>query len=428
MTCFSNQGSGKSGDIAMAGLVVLLIVLGCAALLYLKGTLVKAFAALIVAVCASIVAFSFFEILANVFIGREILIPWAQPLSFALLFILTFAVLQTAAVQLIRQPVDLGLWPERIGRVVCGIFLGLFLSGLLLTTLAMMPIPNKYPYPRFDERYPDAERPNKVLLNPDGLVAGLFSTVSSGSFSGKRGFATLHPAFINQSFLNRHNTPDGVPSITKSQAIEVPEKNAAWYAPEGIREAQNPTKLIESKKQDRNLTFVRVGIKQSAVVQAGTFTLAQLRLICTQQKADDKNPLAGKGQNVYPVGYLAAPNLLQTQRLSDVIKVGRSDFRPNTRTRWIDFAFYVPAGFVPVLVEFKQNSIAAVPPLVTAEQAPTPEPFVSSSNKAENSTVPRNPSRPQTSKKPTKPKNSSDGIGLSPLTRPLVGPQLDDYR
>jgi hypothetical protein len=410
----------------MAGLVALLIIVGCAALMYLKGTLVKAFAAIIVAVCASIVAFGFFELLANVFIGRELVIPWAQPISFALLFILTFALLQTAAVQLIRQPVDLGMWPERIGRVVCGIFLGLFLSGLLLTTLAMMPIPNKYPYQRFDERYPDAEHPDKVLLNPDGLVTGLFSTISSGSLSGKRSFATLHPAFINQAFLNRHNTPDGVPGTTKSQAIEVPTKNAAWYAPEGIKDAQgNPV----SPKSGHILTLVRIGIKQSAVVHSCTFTLAQVRLICKQQ-ADAENRLAGKGHIAYPVGYMAGPNVLQTKRLGDTIQVSRSDFEANARTRWIDFAFYVPNGFVPVLAEFKQNSIAEVPPLATAEQAPVPIPFVPSSEKQKTPSKPENSSQPKTSKRPTQPKNTSDkkGIGLSPLTRPLVGPQLDDYQ
>jgi hypothetical protein len=410
----------------MAGLVVLLIVLGCAALLYFKGTLVKAFVALIIAVCSTIVAFSFFELLAKVFIGRDLLIPWAQPISFALLFVLTFAVLQTAAIQLIRHPVDLGMWPERIGRVICGIFLGLFLSGLLLTILAMMPIPNKYPYPRFDGRYPDTERPNKVLLNPDGFVTGLFSTISSGSFSGKRSFATLHPAFINQSFLNRHSTPDGVPNITKVQAIEVPTKNAAWYAPEGLKDSEGN---LVSVKSGYILTLVRIGIKQIAVMQAGTFTPAQLRLICKQQ-AEAGNPLVGKGQIAYPVGYMTGPDRLKTKRLSDVIKVIRDDFEPNSRTKWIDFAFYVPNGFVPVLAEFKQNSIAEVPPLATAEQAPVPIPFNPSSEKQKAPSKPDNSSQQKTSKQPTDQKKNSDNksIGLSPLTRPLVGPQLDDYK
>jgi hypothetical protein len=187
----------------MGSLLVVLIILGCVAYQYLKGTLVKSFVAVITSICASVVAFGYFELLANVFISREILVLWAYPLSFALLFILAFAVLQTIAAQLTRRPIDLGLLPERIGRVVCGIFLGLIVSGLLLTAAAMAPISPKYPYQRFDATNPNPENPGKVLLNADGFATGWFSIVSSGSFSGKRSFATLHPAFLDQLFLNR---------------------------------------------------------------------------------------------------------------------------------------------------------------------------------------------------------------------------------
>ena len=411
----------------MVSLIVVLIVLGCAAFQYLKGTLVQAFAAFIITICASVVAFAYFEVLANVFIGRELLIPWAQLLSFVLLFILTFAILQTLAAQLSRQPIDLGLWPERIGRVVCGILLGLVLSSLLLTALAMAPIPNNYPYQRFDQRYPDAERPNKVLLNTDGLAAGLFSTVSSGSFSGKRSFATLHPAFIDQLFLNRHNIGDDISIITSSQAIELPRKKemaACWLAHEDIKDSDGSPL---SPKSGHNLTFVRVGIKKGAVGEAGTFTLSQLRLIC-KQKADVRNPLAGKGQNVYPIGYLIAADMLQIKRLNDVIRVSRSDFEKNAREKWIDFAFYVPAGSVPVLIEFKQNSIAEVPPPVTAEQAPPPVPFLPSSEKEKPAAEPDNPSQPRSSRPSRKPRTPAEKGGLSPLTRTLVAPQLDDYK
>jgi len=189
----------------MGSLLVVLIILGCVAYQYLKGTLVKSFVVLITSICASVVAFGYFELLANVFISREIFVLWAYPLSFALLFILAFAVLQTIAAQLTRRPIDLGLLPERIGRVVCGIFLGLIVSGLLLTAAAMAPISPKYPYQRFDETSPDTENPvGKALkLNADGFVTRWFSIISGGSFSGKRSFATLHPAFLDQLFLNR---------------------------------------------------------------------------------------------------------------------------------------------------------------------------------------------------------------------------------
>ncbi len=354
----------------MGNLLVVLIILGCAAYQYLRGTLVKSFATIINTICASVVAFGYFELLAKVLINREFLVPWAQPLCFVLLFVLAFAVLQTIAAQLLRRPVDFGPWPERIGRVVCGILLGLIISGLLLTALAMAPLSNKTPYRRFDAARPDAERPNKALFNADSFATGWFSIISSGSFSGKRSFATLHPNFLDQVFLNRHNIADDISIITGSEAIEVPRQKAAWPAPEGLRDSNG--KPI-SPKSGHNLTIVRIGIKKKAVKDAGKFTFSQLRLVC-KQKSDAKNPLAGKGRNIYPVGYLKAGNQLQIRQLNDRIEIERDDFEGNVKL--IDFAFNVPKDFVPVLVEFKQNNIAQVPPPVTAEQAPPAMPLI----------------------------------------------------
>jgi len=354
----------------MANLFVVLVILGCAAYQYLKGTLVKSFAMVITTICASVVAFGYFEPLANVLVGRNILVPWAQPLSFVLLFVLAFAILQTIAGQLTRQPVDLGLLPERIGRVVCGIFLGLIISGLLLTALAMAPLPTKYPYQRFNKTRPDAEKPKRALFNADGLATGWFNIVSSGSFSGKRSFATLHPAFLDQVFLNRHKIKDEISIITGAEAIEIPKKEAAWPAPEGLRDSNGKPLSL---KNGHNLTIVRVGINKKAIKDAGRFTLSQLRLVC-KEKSRAKNPLAGKGRSIYPVGYLKTADQLQIKQLNDEITLDRDDF--GKAVRWIDFAFYVPNGFTPVLVEFKQNNIAEVPPPVSYEQAPPAVPFI----------------------------------------------------
>jgi len=360
----------------MASLIILLIIAGCVAYQYLKGTLVRAFATIIITICASVVAFGYFEVLAGVIVSRSTgtepsaLMFWAQPLCFALLFILTFAILQTVLIFLTRQPVDLGVLPERIGRIVCGIFLGLILSGIMLTALAMAPLPNKYPYQRFEQSYPDAERPNKVLLNTDGFATGWFSMVSNGSFSAianKKSFATLHPAFLDQVFLNRHIITDKIKTITTSQAIEVPKK-AGWYAPEDTKDSDGNT----LQRSGYDITIVRVGIKRAAIREASTFTLSQLRLICKPKS--DANRLIGKGKNAYPIGYLVAQNQVQKKKLNDKITIGRLD--SNEKVKWIDFGFYVPKGFVPVLVEFKLNSITEVEPPVPAEQAPPVIPFV----------------------------------------------------
>jgi len=368
----------------MANIAVVLIILGCAAYQYKRGTLVKSFSMIIIVICASIVAFSYFEILANVFISRgdntryPSLVPWAQSLCFMLLFVLVFAILQTIVGRLTRQPIDLGIWPERIGRAVCGIFLGIILSGILLTALAMAPLSNKYPYQRFDPARPDPENPNKVLFNADGFATGWFSVVSRGSFSTlgkKRSFAVLHPAFLDQVFLNRHNIADDVPIITCSNAIELPKKKAAWPAPEGLKDAENLNKPVEPK-MGHSLTIVRVGIKSKTVKDAGKFTLSQLRLVC-KQKTDVESRFGGKGKNIYPIGYLRTPGQLQRKRLNDQIIIELTDSEGTVK--WIDFAFYLPDDSLPVLVEFKQNSIAEVPSPVSVDQAPAAVSFIPTS-------------------------------------------------
>jgi hypothetical protein len=99
-------------------------------------------------------------------------------------------------------------------------------------------------------------------------------------------------------------------------------------------------------------------------------------LIC-KQKDDAKKPFAGKGINVYPVGYLKTPELLEIKRLNDPMEVGGDSSTGGQM--FMDFAFEVPGNFVPVLVEFKQNNVAQVPALVAAEQRPAEEPTISPS-------------------------------------------------
>lgn len=392
----------------MASAAVILIILGCAAYQYLKGTVVKAFATLIAAVCANVAAFAYFELLANVLISRGKLIPWAQPLAFAVLFIVTFAVLQTIASQLARRPAELGLIPERVGRVLCGIILGLLVSGVLLTAVAMTPIPTKYPYQRFDAARPNADTPAKALFNADGFATGWFGILSTGSFSGKNSFAIVHPDFIDQLSLNRHSASDGVSIITTSEPIQVPKKNAVWPAPDDLRDSDGRP---APQKSGHNITIARIGILKTAIKDAGTFTLSQIRLVA-KPKSDAKDKFAGKGVNVYPIGYLKTANQLTVKQLNDKIEIDRGDFAG--KVRWIDFAFQVPSGFVPVLAEFKLNSIAELPAPVTYDNAPPAEPFIQMSECATDIAQ----LQPVTSAK-------IHGIELATLSKLLSGCELD---
>jgi len=236
----------------------------------------------------------------------------------------------------------------------------------------MAPLPNKYPYMRFDPRNPDPENPNKVLFNADGFTTGWFNLVSSGTLSSKTSFAALHPDFLDQTFLNRLIFSDNkeLTIFADPKAIEVPIKNAAWIAPENLSDFENQTETIKAKTGHK-LIIVRMQIKARKLDTAGVFTLSQIRLIC-KPSSEMKNPLLGKAKNIYPIGYLKTSNLLLKKRLNDIIIFTHADLKGPEKS--IDLAFYLPNDFVPAILQFKQNCIVTVPKLVPAEKAPQTEP------------------------------------------------------
>jgi hypothetical protein len=375
----------------MAGIAILIIIAGCAVLMFLKGTVVRAFASIIVAILALVAAFSFFEFIAGFIIskadkgGAVSIVNLAQPISFALLFIIVFAGLQALVIHLTRDKVDLGLWPERIGRPVCGLILGFIVSGVLVTALAMAPLPTKYPYERFEENYPKPNSPKKVLLNVDGFVVNLFNTISKGSLSGKNSFAVLHPDYLDQVFLNR-NTKDVSLLTSTTPAITVPIEKAVWPAPEAIKtQIDDLNSKGELNKSPGKPTggytplIVRIGIKNTAVkaeskISAGQFSSSQMRLIC-KRSSELQNPLGGQAINVYPVGHLSTQTQLQA---STEIKLDSSRDFADSSTREIDFVFCVPSNYSPVLAEFKLNNVVQIVQnaiLKDASEAPEPANF-----------------------------------------------------
>jgi len=430
----------------MASLAVVIIILGCAALQYFKGTFVKAFAMIIIAIISSVVAFGFFEACANLIISRGnngsmlSLVPWAQTLSFVLLFIVTFGVLQTGAVYVMRHEVDFGFLPERIGRVVCGIILGFIISGLLLTALQMGPLPLSYPYERFDSARLDPDDPSGVLLNADGFAAGLFGIISNGSLSGKNSFKTIHPNYLDQLFFNRFlGETSSVSGVYP--AIEVP-KPGVWPASEAVKKQvdafvsemstrggkvvyEQPGKSVAlpiSTKESYNPTIVRIGINKRAIrpepnVNGGVFTPSQLRLICTRS--------TGQAVNAYPIGYLKSKDEIQ---ISPEIKLASNDVEGNAR--YIDFVFCVPSSYDPTLVQFKLNSIVEIPTgaIVSADQAPEVVPFSYSAPAPQGGSNTQRQAQPQYQQPRQQQQQQQSGSrrsGLSDTSRSIVG-DLDE--
>jgi len=406
----------------MVSLVMLAIMVGCAVLLYLKGTLVQGVVLIFNALFAGFAALGFFEPLARLLIKYSPGIAiWAPMICFLLLFILTFAVLEAMAMQFGKEKANLGLWPERIGRVVCGILLGYIMTGQLLVALATVPHPllNKYPYERFAERNPNPANPNKPFLNPDGFVTGLFGKISQGSFraiSNPRSFAVLRADFLDQLYLNRLKLGQDVSLATSMPAIKV-EKGHVWHAPDSLRDTDGKP---VSARAGENLMLVRMGIKKRALKDAGKFTLSQVRLIC-RPKSDSANPLAGQGQSVYPMGYIGPDSHLERKSLAEIVTMKRSEGSGDVQT--IDLAFSVPMNTVPTLIEFKLNNAVQLPAPASGEDAPAVLPFGSAAKAPPAKPKPQaDDTRPTT--RPA-PESGRERRGLSDISESIIGP-LDE--
>jgi hypothetical protein len=347
----------------IANLIVIVAILGCAAYMYFQGTLVKSAVMLVVAICALIPALAYYEALADMLISRGKLVEWAQPLCFGLLFIVAFALLQTAADQIQKTKIELPLLVDQIGRAVCGLFLGLIIAGIVLTAMAMAPLDGKFPYPRFSKANPTPDSPRNVLLSADSLATGLFGHVSSGSLSGKRSFAAVHPSLINELTLNRLNGPKDL--FVKDNPISTPPKSGVWPAPENLRDTEGEP---VTQRPGRTLMFVRAEIGSGALRDG--LDLTQLRLICTA-KGLTGDRLQGKGRDVYVSGYRAAPGQLKTVRPGDKLEGGGAG------KKTFDLAFYVPDDLVPAAIAYKLNFLTGVslPGATEPEpEAPRPEP------------------------------------------------------
>jgi len=403
----------------MVALAMLAIIAGCAAFLFLKGTLVQGITMILNVIIAGFVALAFYEMLVPLLVKYAASIAdWAPVICFGLLLILTFAILQTAAMQLGKEKVDLGKLPEQIGRVVCGVVLGYLVTGHVLVAAAMAPLPSQYPYPRFEQRNPNPSKPNKAMLSPDGFVTGLFATVSRGSFSGIRepkSFAMLHAGYLDQLYLNRCKFSQKVWTTTSAPAFDKP-KGAVWPAPDSLRDSDG--KPLGARPGE-NLMLARVELKNRALREGAKLTLSQIRLVCGP-KGGARGSLAGQGTATYPVGYIGANNRLERKSLDDVLAEQSSEAMTA-----MDVAFYVPANLTPRLLEFRNSDAIPVSLPASGEEAPVMISYPGSSAAPKNEAAqpqqePPAPAPPQPrSREPDREKT------LSERTKGLVPDQIE---
>jgi hypothetical protein len=98
----------------------------------------------------------------------------------------------------------------------------------------------------------------------------------------------------------------------------------------------------------------------------GSFSPCQLRVMCRKEGSSSR--LSGTAESFYPIGYLKSENGMKTvtmvERIVPTLPAGSQG------PVFMDFVFDVPKDYEPVAAALKANAFAAVPPMVSADQAP----------------------------------------------------------
>jgi hypothetical protein len=128
------------------GVLTILIMLGVAFAFWREGAL-RAATAFVNVLAAGLVAFNFFEPLANglePLLARSFLHGYEDSFCLMALFALTLGLLRLAANSLARKPPEQAPVVQRGGAVLFGLLTGYLASGFLVCVLQTMPFPQKF--------------------------------------------------------------------------------------------------------------------------------------------------------------------------------------------------------------------------------------------------------------------------------------------
>ena len=352
---------------ALAFIVVIVIILLSIAQFYLKNSALTSFATVVSAMFGIIIAFNYYEALAEQLISRGRAGQWAHAGCFILLFILGLGGIRYIGDLLIGPNIDLGLIAKRTTAGICSVITGLLISGVVFITLAMSPLAPKLTYNRFEQTVSNASinNPKKLALNADGFVAGLFGWISKGSLSSGKSFSMYHTDFINQIHLNGNKVSEKVFTVSSRKAVTLPRKG------------KKPVRKMEIDEQ--NLTVVRMGIINKDIADGGakdpakkiSFTPSQIRLICRDTEQSDK--IATNSIVVYPTFITiirdkttgAEDEIFSVKKdLGMIFELKAQDFQ--RRVAWLDVAFQLSERMEAILLQFKQSAVVELPKPVTS--------------------------------------------------------------
>jgi hypothetical protein len=344
----------------MATIIILVVILACVVQQVFFGSIVRSFAILISAIIGAFIAMNFFELAAQQLIANDFMTWQAHGIALGLLFALSFGIMVGIAMKLLAGEVAFSKLIDKIGGAVIGVFTGLVISGIVVIALGLAFGSGTFPYERFpaSASASDVKKPAGAYV--DGFVAVFFGLVSNGSLAGQNSFEAVHASFNDTIALDRLAAEKKISPLAGKGAIQ--GSPLMWLAPAEIKDTDGK-KLPENSGND--LVIVRLNMSKSVGKDTPNFMLGQLRLICRNKDAKGQ-PGEGAGTAVYPIGYMKPTGLFMAP-LSTQITF--ADVKKESSSKTVDFAFYIPAGMKPSLIEYKRNMVMPAPSMSDAMAA-----------------------------------------------------------
>jgi hypothetical protein len=352
----------------MAIIITLVVIMACVAQQLIFSSLARSVAMFISAIVSSLIAMNFYEPLAKVMIDSDMMTWKAHGIAMGLLFVLSLAILAALSIKLLSGEIAFGGLVDKIGGAAVAVFTGYIASGVLIIALGLASGSNSFPYARFAAGRPDMASARSAFLGTDAFEAGMFSLVSGGSLAGSNSFAALHAGLNDASGMDRLAAEKKLSPLAGKGSIQGPA--VIWAAPDDVT-GPDGKKLEENPGHE--LVLVRLNMTKSGLGKdSPNFLLGQLRMICRGRDARGAAN-EGAGTCIFPAGYMKTATSLALEPTGTMISLADAQMTNGAKT--FDFAFYVPSGMKPSLIEFKRNVVMMAPAMVDAKEVtPAAEP------------------------------------------------------
>ena len=334
----------------------------------------------ILSVLCALVAFNYYESLAQVIRGWGLASTYVYAVSLMGIFFVSLLALRILFDRLFLENMTFGIWTDRIGGGALGIITGMVLVGMM--TLAMQMLPwdaSILGYKPYDDSLQQAR--SLAPFKSDQFVLGMVDFLSgpAGSMGGDKQFTQVHPDYLLelQANRNRCELPGRCDSSSTAMQVvgiySVPMDDKGNLPPWLLPPPQ-PGTNNENVEPEKDLTtyIVRVSVNPQALDPDGWYRLpgTHFRLVTESN---------GACRFYYPVAFLTyqpkrpkgepyawKPIFGESTPESKGPNFGGLLVERNTPGNLtVDWVYKVPAGETPQRIVFR--NVCKVPVHVDAE-------------------------------------------------------------